>query len=62
MLGSGVQVRDSTVIDGGLGLFAMRSFDTNMILTEYDGKVISRSAALQLRDIGLDTHTISIDH
>ena len=42
-------------------MWATRTFDRNALVTEYDGRVISRKAALRLRDIGLDTHCISID-
>ena len=50
VVGNGVYLAPSTVINGGIGLFAGADYQCGQILTEYDGVVISKSAADQVRN------------
>ena len=47
-VGSGVTVHESNIANAGLGLFAMRLFVKNAIITEYAGTNVSRQEAFKL--------------
>ena len=40
-LGSGVEIRPSTLPNAGRGLFAMQSFEVGDLVTSYDGIVLT---------------------
>jgi SET domain-containing protein len=48
-VGDGVEIRKSTIPQGGNGLYATRSFQAKQIITEYCGTVITRDVAVQIR-------------
>jgi len=62
-LDNGVEVRKSSIPNAGKGLWSQGSpFRSNDFITEYDGMVISRSSALQLKQTKKDTHCRGLGH
>jgi len=60
VVGNGVEVKPSQIVNGGNGLFASKSFNKNELITAYEGEEIDRATADQLRKEGKDTHIKSI--
>ena len=63
-IGAGVEVRASTILAAGNGLFASRPFERGDLITEYDGRHISHAEAQLLRAQGAHTHVrcLSLQH
>jgi hypothetical protein len=59
-IGHGVEVKQSTISGGGMGLFATRHFEKGDAVTEYDGHIIDRKTAEHLASIHRDTHIRSL--
>jgi hypothetical protein len=55
-VGQTVAVGKSNTPRAGKGLFAMRDFQRNEFITFYDGTLVDRKTALELRRTGHDTH------
>lgn len=52
----GLDLRESTITDAGLGVFAWQRFPKNSIITEYVGPRVERSKAMNLRLKNQDSH------
>ncbi len=61
VVGDGVEIRPSTIPNAGNGLFAMKDFHPNDVVTEYWGELIDWETARQLRLQGKDTHIKSLE-
>jgi hypothetical protein len=59
-VGETVTVNQSSIPHAGKGLFALQEFRRNDYITFYDGIVVDRQEALDLREKNLDTHIRSI--
>ena len=59
-VGNGVEVRLSNIPNAGFGLFTTKNFKKGDTITEYDGKIIDRRTALQLRSEHKDTHLVAL--
>lgn len=66
VIGNGVVVKPSTLPGAGLGLFASRPFKKNEIITEYVGRIISKTEAVHIThaDPARATHfcALSLNH
>jgi SET domain-containing protein len=51
-----LQVRPSSIVNGGLGVFAVNHIKKGTWLTEYGGEIIDVEEARMRRDYGNDTH------
>jgi hypothetical protein len=61
VIGDGVEVQRSTLNGAGLGLFTVRPFERGALITQYDGRVIARAEALDLRAQGRDSHVRTLE-
>lgn len=50
-VGFGVEVAPSSIPEAGMGLFASREFRRGELVTEYVGRIVSRSEAQELLDV-----------
>jgi hypothetical protein len=55
-LGEGIDIRVSRIPDGGRGLYAMRSFLENELITLYSGHRFGEQQRKGMQELGLGTH------
>ena len=60
VIDNGVEIKRSNIPNAGLGLFASKKFSKGDTVTEYDGVIIDRNTAMQLREDRKDTHIVAL--
>jgi hypothetical protein len=61
VIGSGVEVKKSTIAGAGRGLFAAVAFNVGEYVTEYDGELISWNEAVERRAAGRASHIRTLE-